>query len=46
VSDAAFDEEGTFVNVLFSGLQSMVEVFRRRVVKLLVNRWLLNEDFA
>ena len=30
----------------FSGLQSMVEVFRRRVIKLLVDRKLLNEDFA
>jgi zona occludens toxin (predicted ATPase) len=30
----------------FSGLQSMVEVFRRRVIKLLLERVLLNRDFA
>ena len=37
---------GTFFYIPFSGLQSMVEVFRRRVIKLLVDRKLLNEDFA
>jgi hypothetical protein len=30
----------------FSGLHSMVEVFRHRVITLLVQRKLLNEDFA
>ncbi len=30
----------------FSSLQSMVEVFRRRVIKLLVERELLNVNFA
>ncbi|MFW6228748.1 MAG: hypothetical protein ACOC2V_04750 [Alkalispirochaeta sp.] len=38
--------EGTFFYVPFSGLQSMVEVFRRRVITLLVDRELLNEDLA
>jgi hypothetical protein len=35
-----------FFFIPFSGLQSMVEVFRRRVITLLVDRQLLNEDFA
>ena len=42
----AFDEEGTSFYIPFSGLQSMMEVFRRGVIKLLVQRELLNEDFA
>jgi len=46
VLEGGFDEEGTFFYIPFSGLQSMVEVFRRRVIKLLVERELLNEDFA
>ena len=41
-----FDEEGTFFYIPFSGLRSVVEVFRRRVIKLLVGRKLLNEVFA
>jgi len=46
VLEGGFDDEGTFFYIPFSGLQSMVEVFRRRVIKLLVGRGLLNEDFA
>jgi hypothetical protein len=46
VSEGGFDDEGTFFYIPFSGLQSMVEVFRRRVIKLLVGRGLLNEDSA
>jgi hypothetical protein len=46
VLEGGFDEEGTFFYIPFFGLQSMVEVFRRRVIKLLVERKLLNEDFA
>jgi len=46
VLEGGFDEEGTFFYIPFSGLQSMVEVFRRRVIKLVVERKLLNEDFA
>ena len=46
VLEGGFDDEGTFFFIPFSGLQSMVEVFRRRVIKLLVERELLNEDFA
>jgi hypothetical protein len=46
VLEGGFDEEGTFFYIPFSGLQSMVEVFRRRVIKLLVERQLLSEDFA
>ena len=46
VLEGGFDEEGTFFYIPFSGLQSMMELFRRRVIKLLVQRELLNEDFA
>jgi hypothetical protein len=46
VLEGGFDDEGTFFYIPFSGLQSMVEVFRRRVIKLLVDRELLNENFA
>ena len=46
VLEGGFDNEGTFFYIPFSGLQAMVEVFRRRVIKLLVARELLNEDFA
>lgn len=46
VLEGGFDDEGTFVYIPFSGLQSMVEVFRRRVIKLLVERGMLNEQFA
>jgi hypothetical protein len=46
VLEGGFDDEGTFFYIPFSGLQSMVEVFRRRVIKLLVQRELLNDDFA
>ena len=46
VLEGGFDGEGTFFFIPFSGLQSMVEVFRRRVIKLLVDREMLNEDFA
>ncbi len=46
VLEGGFDEEGTFFSIPFCGLQSMTELFRRRVIKLLVERRLLNEDFA
>ena len=46
VLEGGFDEEGAFFCIPFSGLQSMVEVFRRRVIQLLVDRELLNEDCA
>ena len=46
VLEGGFDEEGTFFYIPFSGLQSMTEPFRRRVIKLLVGRELLNENFA
>jgi len=46
VLEGGFDDEGTFFFIPFSGLRSMVEVFRRRVITLLVDRQLLNEDFA
>ena len=46
VLEGGFDAEGTFFYTPFSGLQSMIEVFRRRVIKLLVARKLVNEEFA
>jgi hypothetical protein len=46
VLEGGFDEEGTFFYIPFSGLQSMTELFRRRVIKLLVGQELLNEDLA
>jgi hypothetical protein len=46
VLEDGFDGEGTFFYILFTGLDSMAEVFRRRVIKLLVERELLNENFA
>jgi len=46
VLEGGFDNEGTFFYIPFSGLDTMVEVFRRRVVWLLVEKELLDEDFA
>jgi hypothetical protein len=46
VLESGFDDEGTFFFIPFSGLQSMVGVVRRRVIKLLVERKILNGDFA
>jgi transposase len=46
VLEGGFDDEGTFFYIPFTGLDSMAEVFRRRVIKLLVERELLNENFA
>jgi len=46
VLEGGFDDEGTFFFIPFSGLQSMVEALRRRVIKLLVDHELLNENFA
>jgi len=46
ILEGGFDDDGTFFYIPFSGLHSMVEVFRRRVIKLLVDRKLLNDDFA
>ena len=46
VLEAGFDPEGTFVSIPFSGLQAMTEVFRRRVITLLVEKELLSQDFA
>jgi hypothetical protein len=46
VLEGGFDDEGTFFYIPFSGLDAMVEVFRRRVVWLLVEKELLAADFA
>ena len=44
--EGGFGDEGTFFHIPFSGLQSMIEVFRGCVVRLLADRELLNDDFA
>ena len=44
--EGGFDNEGTFFYIPFASLQSMGEVFRCRVIKLLVEREILNPDFA
>ena len=46
ILEGGFDKERTFFYIPFSGLQWMTKFFRRRVIKLLVGRELLNEDFA
>ena len=46
VLESGFDEEGPFLCIPLSGLQSMVEVFRRGVIKLLVERKLFAQDCA
>ena len=44
--EGGFDDDGTFFYIPFSGLDAMVEVFRRRVISLLVEKELLAEEFA
>lgn len=46
VLEGGFDEEGVFVSIPLSGLQQMTEVFRRRVIWLLVRKELLSGEFA
>ena len=46
VLEGGFDEWGTFFYIPFSGLQSMTELFRCRVIKLLLELELLNDDFS
>ena len=46
VLEGGFDEAGTFVSVPFSDVQAMTEIFRRRVIWLLVQKELLSDDFA
>jgi hypothetical protein len=46
VLEGGFDDEGTFFYIPFSGLHSMVEVFRHRVIKLFVDRELMNQEFT
>ena len=44
--EGGFDDAGTFYYIPFSGLDSMIEVFRRRVVGMLMDRGLLKADLA
>lgn len=46
VLEGGFDEAGRFIHVPLSDLGQMTEVFRRRLVWLLVEKELLAEDFA
>jgi len=46
VLEGGFDEAGRCVHVPFSGLEQMSEVFRRRLIWLLVDKELLAEGFA
>ena len=41
ILEGGFDGEGTFFYIPFSSLGLMVEIFRRRVIRLLVERELL-----
>jgi hypothetical protein len=44
--EGGFDEDGTFFFIPISNLTSMTDVFRRRVLALLVDRKALNDLFA
>ena len=46
VLEGGFDDEGTFSYIPFSGLDGMIEVFRRRVMGMSMNREWLKEDLA
>jgi len=46
VLEGGFDQDGTFFFIPISNLTSMTEVFRRRVLALLVDRKVLNDQFA
>ena len=46
VLEGGFDDEGTLFYLPFSGLEPLVEVFRHRVIWMLVERKLLNKEFA
>ena len=46
VLESGFDDEGIFCHLPFSGLDSMIEVFCRGVIGMLMNRGLLKEDLA
>ncbi len=46
VLEGGFDEAGRFIHVPLSGLGEMTEVFRRRVIWLLMEKELLAEEFA
>jgi hypothetical protein len=46
VLEGGFDDAGTFYYIPFSGLDSMIEVFRRRVIGMLMDRGFLKADLA
>lgn len=46
VLEGGFDHDGTFFYIPIGNLASMIEVFRRRVIVLIVDRRLLDDQFA
>ena len=46
VLEGGFDQDGTFFFIPISNLTSMTEIFRRRVLALLVDRKVLDDQFA
>jgi len=46
VLEGGFDSEGTFFYIPFSGLENMIEYFRRNIFKLFLEKKLINENFA
>ncbi len=46
VLEGGFDENGNFVHIPFSNLPEMTECFRRGVIKLFLERKLINQDMA
>ncbi len=46
VLEGGFDSEGAFFYIPFAGLQKMTEYFRRKVIRLFVEKGLIHEDFA
>jgi hypothetical protein len=46
VLEGGFDEAGRFIHVPLCGLDQMTEVFRRRLIWLLVEKELLAEEFV
>jgi len=46
VLEGGFDKHGNFVHIPFSNLPQMTECFRRAVIKLFLERKLINQDMA
>jgi len=46
VLEGGFDENGNFIHTPFGNLQEMTECFRRGIIKLFLQRDLINQDMA